>query len=292
LFDKLVESARRVSDLAKAVRDYGPDAAISFSSPEAARVAFGLGIPHYCVSDSPHARAVCLLTIPLSHKLFTPWVIPVHAWKRYGAGPREIVRYRALDPVVWLKDYKGNPSVLEELKLDASKPIIVIRPPEEYAAYLSDIPAASNMPTDVITKVLDLDKESQVVVLPRYESQRDRFRKQFRNRVTVADHVVDAVSLLQASSVLIGGGGTMTAEAALIGTRVISYFPAQPTFVERFLISQGLVERILDPTRAARRAVSVLSDKESREMLRKKAARLLRRMEDPLRVIIQKVVRT
>ena len=82
LKDKLLESSKRVTALAEIVGDYSPDVAISFSSPEAARVAFGLKIPHYCVSDSPHAEAVCRLTIPFSQKLFTPWVIPTYAWKR------------------------------------------------------------------------------------------------------------------------------------------------------------------------------------------------------------------
>lgn len=87
LSNKLVESSKRVSALAKVVEEERPEVAISFSSPEAARVAFGLKIPHYCISDSPHAEAVCKLTVPLSEKLFTPWVIPLYAWKKYGMNP-------------------------------------------------------------------------------------------------------------------------------------------------------------------------------------------------------------
>jgi len=291
LKDKLVESSKRISTLAEIVREEEPDAAISFASPEAARVAFGLKIPHYCISDSPHAEAVSKLTVPLSEKVFTPWVIPIHAWTRYGITSRNVVRYRALDPVVWLSQRKGDTKVLESLNLDASKPIITIRPPEEFAAYLSE--RNSSIPdkvTEVVSKILDLTHQnSQIVILPRYDLQIERFRKRFGNRVIVPNHVVDAVSLMRASSVFLGGGGTMTAEAALMGVPAISYYPGDPTFVERFLIKFGLVERILDAGRIAQRTKAISRSSDFREFCQRKSASLLRSMDDPLRIIIQKI---
>lgn len=291
LKDKLLESSKRVSALTEVIEDEQPDVAISFSSPEAARVAFGLKIPHFCISDSPHAEAVCKLTIPLSQKLFTPWVIPMHAWTRYGVNPRDVVRYRALDPVVWLSGYKSDTKALDGLNLDRDKPIVVIRTPEEFAAYLGDRSSTlSNKVTDVIGKVLDINGDGmQVVVLPRYNVQGDRLRKRFGNRVIVPEHIIDAIPLMRASSVFVGGGGTMTAEAALLGVPVISYYPGDPTFVERFLIKYGLVERVLDPGRIAQRAFAISKSEDFREFYQKKSAKLLRSLEDPLRVIIHRI---
>jgi predicted glycosyltransferase len=291
--DKLVESSNRVSALAKVVAEQNIDVAISFSSPEAARVAFGLKIPHYCVSDSPHAEAVSRLTVPLSLKLFTPWVIPVPAWTRYGINPRDVVRYRGLDPIAWLPHSRGSSEVLEALKLDLSKPIVVVRTPEEYASYLSDRneSIASNV-TNTIAKLVDfVGQTSHVVILPRYEAQVQRFKRRFGDRVLVAEHVVDAPSLMRVSSVFLGGGGTMTAEAALLGVPVISYYPGDATFVEKFLIRYGLVERILDSGRIAQRTNAICKSQEFREFYQKKSARLVNSMEDPLRVIVQKIIK-
>jgi predicted glycosyltransferase len=291
LQEKLVESSKRISELAKVVEEQDPDVAISFSSPEAARVAFGLKVPHYCVSDSPHAEAVCKLTIPISEKLFTPWIIPTYAWRRYGINPRDIIRYRALDPKVWLSGYKVNPKALDSLKLDISKPIILIRPPEELAAYLSSRSSSAYGSTvEIAAKILDLaDNGLQIVVLPRYDDQADRYKKRFGNRVIATEHIVDAAALLQATSVFIGGGGTMTAEAALLGVPSISYYPGEPTFVDRFLINYGLVDRLQDPGRIAQRALAMSKNSELREFCRKKASKLLQSMEDPLRLIIQRI---
>jgi len=292
LKDKLVESSNRVTGLAKIVDEQGVDVAISFSSPEAARVAFGLKIPHYCVSDSPHAEAVCRLTLPLSLKLFTPWIIPARAWTRYGIKPRDLVHYRALDPMAWLPHYKADSKVLDTLKLDLSKPIIVVRTPEEYAAYLSDRNRSiASKVTETVAKIVDVNSGSQIVILPRYEMQGERFGKRFGSRVIVPPHVVDAISLMRVSSVFLGGGGTMTAEAALLGVPVISYYPGEATYVEKFLIRYGLVERILDPERIAQRTSAICKSQDFREFYQKKSARLMRSMEDPLRVIVQKILK-
>jgi predicted glycosyltransferase len=290
--DKLLQSSRRVTGLAEIVGDYSPDLAISFSSPEAARVAFGLGIPHYCISDSPHAEAVCRLTIPLSEKLFTPWVIPTYTWDRYGIRSRDIIRYRALDPIVWIGS-RYDHRTLGSLQLDFTRPIVVIRTSEEFAAYLIDRSTARVATTmDIVTNILDLSKgELQLVVLPRYDEQGEKFRKRFGSRIIVPQHAVDGVSLLRASSVFIGGGGTMSAEAALLGVPVISYYPGNQTFVEKFLVNYGLVERVLDPGRIARRTMGISKNREFRDYYRKRSDKLLQTMEDPIRIMLQRILK-
>jgi len=292
LKDKLLESSKRVTGLVDLVGDYSPDMVISFSSPEAARVAFGLGIPHYCVSDSPHAEAVCKLTIPLSEKLFSPWVIPAYAWNRYGIRSRDVVRYRALDPIVWINS-KNDPKSLDGLNLDFTKPIVVIRTSEEFAAYLSDRSAARISTTmDIVANILDKSNgELQLVVLPRYDEQGERLRKRFGTRIIVPQHVIDGVSLLRASTVFIGGGGTMSAEAALLGVPVISCYPGDQTFVEKFLVRYGLIERILDPGRIAHRTIGISKSRDFRDYYQKKSSKLRQTMEDPIRIIIQRILK-
>jgi len=62
-FDKLLASANRISLLSKIIRNYCPEIAVSFCSPEASRVSYGLGIKHIAFSDSPHAEAVMRLSV-------------------------------------------------------------------------------------------------------------------------------------------------------------------------------------------------------------------------------------
>ena len=74
-YDKLSSSLRRSGLLSTRIKRFSPDITVSFCSPEAARVSYGLGIQHICFSDSPHATAVMKLVIPLVQKLLIPWII-------------------------------------------------------------------------------------------------------------------------------------------------------------------------------------------------------------------------
>ncbi|MEM4246255.1 MAG: DUF354 domain-containing protein [Candidatus Bathyarchaeia archaeon] len=288
LAHKLRQSARRVTRLAREVDMRGIDLAVSFSSVEAARVAFGLSIPHICISDSPHAEAVSRLTVPLSSLLFTPWVVPRKAWTRYGIPVGSVIQYKALDPYVWTRNFNPDASFAQKLGLSSGEPLVTVRPPEEQAAYLLNSENVSAT-VQIIDRLLKSDLSLQIAVLPRYGSQLRSLRRSFGKRVRVLAHSVDGANLLASSSFFIGCGGTMTAEAVLLGTPAVSCFPSRPTHVERFLIRQGLIRHTLDPASVEKEVRRYLYDKGLVGKFKERAARLRGMMEDPLPVIADNV---
>ncbi|MBS7657629.1 MAG: DUF354 domain-containing protein [Candidatus Bathyarchaeia archaeon] len=290
LFKKLISSAERIIKLATLIKKVSPDIAISFSSIEASRVSFGLNIPHYCVSDSPHAEAASKLTVPLSKKLFTPFVIPKNVWSKYGIPKENIIHYRALDPIVWLKNFKVDENVLSMLNINKNEPVVTVRPEEAFAAYLN-----KNLKETLIVEVVKLLTKkinAQIVVLPRYKEQISFFKRKLKEKnVKVVDKVVDGASLLASSSVFIGAGGTMIAEAALIGIPTISCFPSKPTYVEKFLIKQNLIKRSLNPKYIVKLALKYIENKNIREEIAKKSKELISTMEDPTKVILETILK-
>src|SRR3989441_8016000 len=225
-YGKLLASARRVLRLAQLIENWRPDTAVSFSSPEAARVAFGLAVPHVAGNDSPHSWLIARLSIPLSRYVCSPWIIRRRVWLSFGAWPDGIVAYRALDAAAWLKRYKPNPAVLKQLSLKRDKPIIVLRTEESFASYLQG-EASDSAPVigPVTEEILRRKLDAQIVISTRYGRQAPVLRQKFGDRVRVVDHIVDATSLLYYSTIFIGSGGTMTFEAALLCRPAISCFP-------------------------------------------------------------------
>lgn len=282
---KLVESSKRITELAEYVAKKKPDLAISCCSPEAARVAYGLGIPHYALCDSPHAEAVCRLSIPLSRKLFTPRAVPKGAWKRYGIASSRIVQYNALDPAVWIRAYAPGADPRQALGLDEEKPIVVLRTEEEYASYLLQ---SRGLTRSIISQLTHPLRElgAQVVLLPRYKNQVEVSTRELAAVATVPARVVDAIGLLSRSSAFIGAGGTMNAEAALMGVPTISCYPSDPTYVDRYLFKLGLAERILTADRTVNKVRRFLADPRLAKRLKAKADHVLAKMEDPIRVIM------
>ena len=288
--EKLWASAVRVARLAKFISRRKTDLALSFSSPEAARVAFGLGIPHLCISDSPHAEAVSKLTIPLSERLFTPAIIPKKEWLGYGISAAKIVQYDALDPVVWLRNFRPDRRILAQDGVKSQRKIVTVRLEESSAAYLIGRKRETLLNTvSTIREMLRKKLEADIVALPRYDYQAEILRREFKHDVVVPKTLVNGPNLLSFSSVFIGGGGTMTAEAAMLGVPSISCFPDKPTIIEGFLISSGFVVRETDPARIAKRAMNMLEDETYRRRIQDKAKSFVKRMEDPIEVILREL---
>lgn len=292
-YGKLLASGRRVVKLASLVDKWQPNTAVSFSSPEAARVAFGLGVPHVAVNDSPHSWLVARLSIPLSRYVCSPWIIRRKVWLSFGGREDGIVAYKALDAAAWLKRHKPNPAVLKQLSLKRDKPIIVLRTEESFASYLEG-KASDSAPVigPVIREILRQKLDAQIVISTRYGRQAPVLRQKFGDKVRVVDHVIDATSLLYYSTIFIGSGGTMTVEAALLGRPAISNFPGEKPLYIKYLERKGLVKTIRSPREIALGVARTLGSKEELEEQEKRGAKLLRQMEDPIKVISRVVRKT
>jgi predicted glycosyltransferase len=268
--DKLKASIQRMAGLADLVTKFSPDLTISFCSPEAARVSFGLGIKHIVFSDSPHADAVMRLAIPISQKLLIPWLIPKREFVKFGISEKAVIQYKAIDAASIVQDT----SRIIPFHVDKSKKTIVIRSEESEAAYITGKVSVSN---NIIYEFSKESKKYNFIVLARYSSQRDLLRKKYGNKVKVMDRVIDGKSLLAVSDVFIGSGGTMTAESSLMGIPTISY-DAAPNYIEKYLVRMGLVRRETNSKNIVRIAKQMLREGPKNK---KKASIILRSMEDP-----------
>jgi uncharacterized protein len=275
-YGKLLQSARRTFELGEIVERFGPDVAVTFSSPEGARVAFGLGIRHIGFNDSPHAEAVAKLTLPLTDMLFCPWVIPYSALTRYGISKRNIARYHALDPAAWLKHDETH-------EIEHDKKTILLRLEESKASYIADKTLGTAKMIDDL--VSELWQSANIVVLCRYQDQIAEVEARYGSRIQVLKDVVDGTALIKSSQLFVGAGGTMTAEAALLGKPTISIAPLQ-FYVERYLVKSGLVKKAANPKLLVKLGRKMISDERYSQTQRNKAARILSRMEDPTDRII------
>ena len=287
LHSKLLSSLKRTIILSKIMEDFSPDLVLSFSSPEAARAAFGLKIPHFSVNDSPHSVYVAKLTIPLSQKLLTPKVVGKKAWVKYGIDADDIIVYNSLDPVAWLRDFVPNKKVLRKYGLPEGE-YIVYRPEEYRASYLS----GNRLTVEIVSKVFSHEeklKEVKLVIVPRYE--KEMYWKFFRdsNNVVILDHGEDTRSILFYSKCFIGAGGTMNAEAALMGVPAASLYPSS-TIIERFLIKKGLLVKFREEN-SLRRWLRKIVSTEFDEYARRKSLMRLRKMQDPAEKIVETCLR-
>jgi predicted glycosyltransferase len=283
-YEKLCESAKRIFELSHMIKQFEPDVAITFSSPEASRVAFGLGIRHIGFNDSPHAEAVARLTIPLMDHLFSPWVIPYSAWNTFGIPKSRTTRYRALDPAAWLKRDPLSPSstsnLINKIGIDVSKKNVLIRFEETKASYIADKKIENTI--SIVDAIVDnLSVTTNIIILCRYEDQISEITKRYEGKAYVIQNVPDGTLLISLADLFIGAGGTMTAEASLLGKPTISIAPVR-FYIEKYLINSGLVKRAVDSRALVRLSKRILSDKYCASTQENRARSILDSMEDPI----------
>ena len=275
---KLKASIERIEKLSKKIKKFEPNVVISFGSPEAARISFGLGIRHIMFCDSPHANAVMRLTLPLIQKLLIPYVIPKKEFSKFGINEKDIVQYKAIDAVVTIQR-KINQNIISPFK-NNNKKNILIRVEEEEAAYTSK----SSKIIPIIQKIANDYKDENIIVLGRYTQQIINLQKIMGKKIKVIKMSFDGKYLLNDTDVFIGSGGTMTAESALMGIPTISY-NAVPNIIENFLVKKSLVKRETNPKKVSSEIKRIFARKNDENQ--KRAKKVVKQMEDPIEKLIK-----
>ncbi len=275
---KLKASIERIEKLTKKINKFKPDVVISFGSPEAARISFGLGIKHIMFCDSPHANAVMRLTLPLIQKLLIPYVIPKKEFSKFGINEKNIVQYKAIDAVVTIQR-KINQNIISPFK-NNNKKNILIRVEEEEAAYTSK----SSKIIPIIQKIANDYKDENIIVLGRYSQQIINLQKIIGRKIKIIKMSFDGKYLLNDTDVFIGSGGTMTAESALMGIPTISY-NAVPNIIENFLVKKSLVKRETNPKKVSNEIKRIFARKNDQDQ--KRAKKVVKQMEDPIEKLIK-----
>jgi len=272
--DKLDASLSRSKLLVKKISRFSPDITLSFCSPEAARISYGLGIKHICFSDSPHAENVMRLVVPLVQKLLIPWIIPKKKFTKFGIDQNNIIQYKAIDAATISK------RKIKNIKKTVGKRIILIRLEEDEASY-------SLKKRPIIPIVKEILKEfsgQEIVIMTRYATQKKYLQQIFQKKIKILSTVVDSKLLLYNADIFIGSGGTMTAESALLGIPTISY-DAVPNIIEDYLVRKKLVMREVNP----KKMVSVMKKvfKSSNSRRKNRAKKMMSSMEDPYPILLK-----
>ncbi len=228
LYDKLRASLERQKALMEYISLYDIRCLVCLCSVDANRVAYGLGIPIINFYDIPlsdylfdfkKALPQARLTLPLSTKVFRPFVVPEQIFLRFSLEADQILYYNFIDPLIWLKnfipDFEYVKKVLSPYKLDLSKPLIVVREEEYKSSYVSSkYPFLYEALPDIFEKF-----NPNIVIIPRYES--DYLEEEFKFAFVIKEKII-VQHLLAYADIFIGGGGTMNTEACFFGTPTIS----------------------------------------------------------------------
>jgi len=235
LADKALGLASRSGALVRWARRRGPfDVALGHGSNDVTVAAALLGVPSATTFDYEWATVQHTINGRLARAVVVPEAIPPERLARYGVGPAKLRRYPGLKEEYALADFEPDPAVLDELALDRSRPIAVVRTPPEVSLY-------HRFENDLFASVLERLRGGQTVVLPRTADQRAELS---RGGFVVPDRAIDAQSLVAYADLVVSAGGTMNREAVALGTPVWTTFEGRLGAVDEGLIAEGRLRRL------------------------------------------------
>ena len=233
--------ASRVARLRAWARSRRPDLALGHNSYAQIAAARSLRIPVVTAMDYEYQPANHL-AFRLADVVLLPAVLPLELVRAQGATPRKVSRYGGIKEEIYVADFDVDPDILAKIGVepDPSCTVVVLRAPPEGATY-------HDFENPLYTALLDRlagDPAVRCVVLARHAEQRRELERLRASNFVVPERAVDSRSLMYAADVMVGAGGTMTREAALLGTTTFSVFSGRTPFVDRWLESRGLLRRL------------------------------------------------
>jgi hypothetical protein len=215
LREKLAEEQKRTLGFVELFDKIGlPKVLWTHGDVSAIRTAFGLKIPIVYSNDTPHAFHVARLVSPLVDWLVAP--VPFgKSWNKFGISKSRIVLYDGVEEIAWLtREHKPeHPKFLEELT--EREQVVLFRNVEYKASYCSDVKV------DVWRLVKELSEIATVVYLPRYEEEREKLGN--LSNVWIPQEPILTFQIIPYVDVVVGSGGTICREAALVGIPTINF---------------------------------------------------------------------
>lgn len=227
----------RARRLMRHVRPAAPDVALSHNSYAQIVAGRALRIPTVTAMDYEYQPANHL-GFRLAHQIILPEAIPFAAVRRFGASPARVMRYSGLKEEITLSSFRPQADFRASIGMNEERPLITVRPPAEGALYHRH----GNPELDALLQRL-ATSAAQVLVSPRTRTQGDQLDEV--PGLTVLRRSVSGPDLLFHSDLFIGAGGTMTREAAILGTTTYSIFKGRRPAVDQVLIDDGKL-RVLD----------------------------------------------
>jgi predicted glycosyltransferase len=230
----------RIPPLRRWAQSFGAEVALSHNSYTQIVAARVLGLPVVTAMDY-EGQPANHLAFRLADVILMPEALRDSAARRQGATDRRTRFYSGFKEEIYLGDFEPDPTVLSSIGVEPDgRPLVVARTPPSRAAYHQ----FGNPLFGAAIDALAADPDARTVVLARHPEQREAIQALNSPNLVLPDRAVDSRSLIHHADLMVGAGGTMTREAALMGVPTYSVVAGEQPAVDRELEHRGILQRL------------------------------------------------
>jgi predicted glycosyltransferase len=243
--NKLLGHISRISRLIYFIRNKEIAVAISHGSRSQIVAAGLLKIPTFVMWDYEFA------SLSIIHhfigRLVVPEAISPQAFDPIF-DPSRVIQYPGIKEHIYVGELLSNHSTRLDLPFDQNKIIITMRPPAVDAHYYNHSDGSDKLFFEAL-KYFSRYDEVVIIVLPRTKLQQREITNFVQTNCNTKNIIFpnkaqNGLNLIWQSDIIIGGGGTMNREAAVLGVPVYSIFQGKLGAVDRYLHQSGRLETI------------------------------------------------
>jgi predicted glycosyltransferase len=233
---------RRIRDLRRWASNRRLDVALSHNSYAQIVAARTLGVRVVTAMDFEHQPANHL-AFRLAHLVLLPEPLKGTNVGRQGATVKKTTWYPGLKEELYLGDFEPDSAVVDRLGIPRERDtrLVVARTPPDRALYHH---FGNSLFAEALRHLAGRDTYS--VVLTRDPDQRRAITDLDLPNCLIPERSVDSRSLMYEAQLVLGAGGTMTREAALMGVPTYSLFAGETPIVDTWLEERGLLKRLRD----------------------------------------------
>ena len=236
---KAMGTVGRALQLAKRMRKWRADISFGHGSrslPIASRL---LGIPSITMYDYEWVNPA--IFNGFCTRILLPEAITVERCAEAGIDSGKVAFYPGFKENLYLSDIEPDPAIAAELGLTDGKIRVLLRPPATTAHYHN--PESEEILKALLAMLLE-NKDVELVWVPRTPELNALVEGRHAARVIVPRRVYPGPQLILAMSMVVGGGGTMTREAAILGVPSCSFFRGRPGKVDERLVEMGALKTL------------------------------------------------
>lgn len=268
MLQKIWLFSKRMFNLYMYIRKNKPDVAASQSSYYQPLVSRTLGIPCLYTNDNEHAKGN-LFGFLFAKKVVMPMAFKPDNFVKKWPLKSKILFYPGVKEAIYLSQRKEilNNSI-------SVKNSIFFRTEPWSAQYYSG-------PLNFFDKtLLLLSKDHKVIILPRDSNQVQHYKQEKFKNIHVAEKPLTLNDIVAKCKLLIGAGGSMTRELAVLGIPVISIYQEELLKVDRYLAKRELLQinpditydeikqRLVDSTQKRQDKTVIEDGKDSYKMIK------------------------
>jgi predicted glycosyltransferase len=231
---KVIGTLKRALELRKSIRGRDIDVSFGHGSRSLPIASSALRIPSVTMYDYEWVNPSVFNRF--CKAILLPDAISPDRSREAGISPDKVRFFPGFKENLYLSDAAPDPAIAAELGLREDRLKILLRPPATTAHYHN--PEAEEILSVLLSRILQ-DPGIQLIWLSRTEEQKELVTGEHRAEVILPGKPYPGPQLILSSDMVMGGGGTMTREAAILGVRSLSFFRGKPGAVDRALSSLG-----------------------------------------------------